>query len=116
MSVARDHGFDFPGRVAVNLQTMLRRRQQDHAAHFRQPQGRSHVQRRKDIFHRHDVRRKFFDQPAYQLMDFLEDGRLPILVAPNGSSEGAIMYHSALPPNALYNSVACGTGRRWVNS
>ena len=42
----------------MNFHTMLRRGQEHHAAHFGQPQRRFHVQRRKDAFHRQDVRRK----------------------------------------------------------
>ena len=71
-AITRDAGLHLARRITVRRNRSLRRRQQHHAAHFSQPQSRSHIQRRKNRFHRHRIRRKFRHQRGDQFMDFAQ--------------------------------------------
>ena len=67
MAMASDVGLHFTWRVAVNLQTILRGGQQDHAAHFRKPKSGAHVESSEDAFNSQSVTRVVLEKTENQL-------------------------------------------------
>ena len=85
----------------------MRRRQQNHAAHFRQPQRRLDIQRGENRFDGHAVGLKFLNQCSQQGMNFAQALGKMVRAFARGA-QGAEAQHAAAAAVAFYHAV---TGR-----
>jgi len=69
MPVAGDRSLDLPGRIAKGRNAGLRGSEKNYAANLREPQGRLHIESRKNGFQRHGPGLKFLNQFGNPPMD-----------------------------------------------
>src|SRR5262249_43112051 len=94
---------------------MLRRGQQTHAAHFREPQSGLDIQCRENGFHRDGVGREFLNQSTDQAVNSLERsaGRFLAFFA---DVQGAVAQNAAFAAFGFYDAVARWTCRGRINA
>src|SRR6266849_10165231 len=72
VAVTGDARLHFARRVAVDQYSMLCRGKQDHAAHFRKPERRAHIQGGEHALDGQGIRRKLLNQAAHPSVHILK--------------------------------------------
>jgi hypothetical protein len=94
----------------------LGRSQKHHAAHLRQPQCRSHIERTEYGFHSERIGRILVHQRAKQSVDLLEDCTETFLLPLRRNLQCTIAQHAAATAIALDDSVSGGSSGGGVDS